>query len=362
MKLSRIILGVIIVVTISCKQSTTKSEFKNIINITKNNIIDEIKISELCDTIWEVKLRTQNNEVIGRISRVIATDSIILIADFKQQKIFLFNIHGDYINTINGKGKGPNEYHKISDVFINNWNEIEIIDLNGNKILYYSLEGKFVRFAKNNIEQELINCAIQLQNGDYFYYLGEKQGIRNKKKYNVIISSNGNLKYLLTNKNKFTANFNSEDSYIIKSSDGIFLHEPFRNEIFKIENNQLIKEYFIDFKNGFIPEKAFETNAQIFWESYIMNEKYYHFLGPVEITTNHIIFPLIKLKGEPPLLFVWINRKTNKAIVTKKIVDKNNVSLNLIPKCTLHDVIICIETGKTQDNPSLIFYKLKTNF
>ncbi len=362
MLLGRIVCAILIVLTFSCKPVADKNEFKNVIDITEDDFVEKLYVSELFDTIWQVELKTYNDEFISRISRAIVTDNIILIADYVQQKVFLFNANGDYINTINGFGKGPNEYVKITDIFINNRDEIEIINMYGESILLYSLNGEFISTRENKIE-EPFNYTIHLQDEDYFYYTkGRPDRKVQKRNYRAIFSVNNKLKFLSTHGHDFSPNFDSEDSYIIKASDKIFLHEPFRNEIYSISNNVLGKEYFIDFKNLVIPEEAFKMkNSKDFWESYITNEKYYHFLSSIQISSNYIFIPLIKLNGEPPfVLYTFINRSTNKATVTLDVIDRDNVSLNFVPKGNLRDIMIFTETKGVQkyNNPSLYFCKI----
>ena len=58
---------------------------------------------------------TDESLMSERIERIIADDNLLFVFDYSQNQVLVFDSTGKFINKINRKGQGPNEYIQICD-------------------------------------------------------------------------------------------------------------------------------------------------------------------------------------------------------------------------------------------------------
>ncbi len=69
----------------------------------------------------------------------------IFVLDAKECHIQVFDGQGNFLNSIGRKGQGPGETQNPSSIQVTPQSEIMVRDLQGDLILFYSLEGEFLR-------------------------------------------------------------------------------------------------------------------------------------------------------------------------------------------------------------------------
>lgn len=115
-----------------------------------------IKISEIADTVEYLKLKTPKDIIISRIGDVYSTDEYWIIRSISG--VSLFTKNGDWVRQIGKKGQGPGEYIQIRGVDFNPATQ-EILIADAQQILFYDLEGNFLRNVKM-VEDYYFNIAI----------------------------------------------------------------------------------------------------------------------------------------------------------------------------------------------------------
>jgi hypothetical protein len=145
--------------TVSNSGLMQRTPFKLIEIDTENSI--EITRSELDSCVTELKyIYLKTEEPIGYVNKVIFRKNKLFVVDaFSAGKIFIFDMEGNLINIISDKGPGPNEYKHIVDADIST---DEIIINASLKMLYYTLEGKFIR------QEKCLPCLHFAMLGDKF--------------------------------------------------------------------------------------------------------------------------------------------------------------------------------------------------
>lgn len=113
--------------------------------------LEELKAEALLiDSIFNVEkiIRLQSSEAssINQISKVSFSEDRIVIADKFGNSVLLFDGDGSFLGRISGKGRGPGEYLRLSDVYVDFDNDrIYIMDgCEAQKVLVYSLDGAFI--------------------------------------------------------------------------------------------------------------------------------------------------------------------------------------------------------------------------
>lgn len=102
----------------------------------------------IVDSIVALPLETTNESIIGSISKLQLTDSLFFISDLYQTKLIkVFNRKGKYLYNIGSVGNGPFEYIEPTD-FVVFENQVYIIDQYQNKLLTYNHVGKGIKEYK----------------------------------------------------------------------------------------------------------------------------------------------------------------------------------------------------------------------
>ncbi len=69
----------------------------------------------------------------------------IYVLDYKEAHVKIFDKNGYYIKTVSRRGQGPGEMSAPFSICITNQNEIMVQDLNNRRMIFFSLNGDFIR-------------------------------------------------------------------------------------------------------------------------------------------------------------------------------------------------------------------------
>ena len=182
--------------------------------------------------------------------KFLAHQNYFLVSDDQYvHSLFLYNSQGQFLYTIGSKGQGPHEYSAIVDFSVYH-DTVTIADIgaSGNSFLHYRLDGNFlgkvespdrlVSFARNSKGEYIINSGRNA-------YQANWQITRYTNDFKVI-ERHWELDEKENNIPVFEHNFSNSDN-------GIFFHEAFNNQLFKLVDNQFEASYqlFFDDKNDF---------------------------------------------------------------------------------------------------------------
>lgn len=91
-----------------------------------------------------IKLQTTKECQITSISQIKRVDSLLFVMDVKQH-LFLFDLEGNFIRTIGGKGSSNSEYILMSGFFVDkDKQQLGIIDKAQNDYLIFDFSGMFI--------------------------------------------------------------------------------------------------------------------------------------------------------------------------------------------------------------------------
>lgn len=86
------------------------------------------------------------NYIFSQIRHIaVDHDENIYVADSKETHIKVFDKNGEFLRVFGKKGQGPGEIGRIGSIQMTAKNELMIKDGRNRRILYFSLEGKFIR-------------------------------------------------------------------------------------------------------------------------------------------------------------------------------------------------------------------------
>ncbi len=222
--------------------------------------------SELFDSLWYVPLETNDNCIIGSITKVLFTDEEFIIIDRKTKRILRFSEKGDFLNQIGDIGRGPREYVVIGDIECHGKGDNGHLYIGTfDKLLHYRLNGVFVesipligRQEYIIIDTSSIAVAQDISSGNAPYRL-------------VIQNFRGDTlqkfpNYLKFERPKTTISNSALVSKFSRYKGEIYYKFPYSDTVFLINGNKLEPRYIIDlgkFKrpDDWIPEKGLHPVA-----------------------------------------------------------------------------------------------------
>jgi hypothetical protein len=240
-----VIFSFILLIYNSCtNKTTTKPDYIIDIDIKKAN--SEVVLSEIIDDDYKfIKLETNDNCLIGRISKVVFTEEAIFVLDNHiARSLFMFDRNGKFISTIGKIGEGPGEFSHPTDFIIDNTNEkILILDM-GVRILEYDIKGNYLKTSKLT-DNGYSATLFEKTNSGFAFISGGKND-------NLILSD---------------IKFNQESSYfpfrnrnlnkilispLQNIENNLTIYRQFLNDtIYKIEEGKPLPHIFLNFNNNY---------------------------------------------------------------------------------------------------------------
>jgi hypothetical protein len=250
--------------------------------------ISELSMENIARLYSIIPLKSPDEIIVGRIEKVFLTDSLLIVWDSKTDAIFTFDYQGNYKSSIGRKGHGPAEYVDLSDVYIDKRiNRLYLSDAATQRILQYDIQGNFLSFDQIN---NYLYSIIPYKQG----YLGVNAG-QNPNHYDLIY---------VDNKAKIQSGFfpiealklavipPSKFSY---DNDDIFFYTPYSNNIYKIEEDNLLPYIHVDFGDKAISYTYLQP------DKYLTAINHSHYLGhlhTVYIQKNKIFFSFSEYEGK----------------------------------------------------------------
>jgi hypothetical protein len=176
-----------------CTHSSTEGEGsiskdKNALTLKFDFDKDPVDIHEI-GLIYDVEILNLDCEeaVFGGINKIIRyKNRIYLLDQFQTYSVFIYDTLGNFINLIEKRGQGPNEYIQLFDMFINPDDEtLNLVSRVDMKILKHDLDGNIIKVEKT---PKIFTALTKIKDG-YIGWMGNV--IWDKEKpYNVWTLSN----------------------------------------------------------------------------------------------------------------------------------------------------------------------------
>lgn len=209
----------------SCYENPEKTTSLIVVDFEKSlNMECPMNMSDVADTIEYLELKTPKDIIVTRITNIMLVDNFWIIHSIAG--ICKFTKEGEFIKMIGKKGQGPGEYLQIRGIdYDSNLKELLVVD--AQKILFYDLDGSFLRDIK------IVD--------DYFYNTGISDSVLwtgslglHQDKHQVYAF----------NHQKDTLCFVPNPNYGIqvKNTDGVyFSHSRFEKEFYRYNENLYLK-------------------------------------------------------------------------------------------------------------------------
>ena len=298
------------------------------ITIRVPNKFETLNIDKVVKEMKYIRLETNKNSIIGRIDKMVFHSNCIFILDRSfSQSIFVFNMEGKHMNTINKKGRGPDEYIGISD-FCFNGDTLVVFDGLGAKLLLFNDKGDYLR--SNKVGFHFRNIATFSQ-GDYLIVTRNAQNsfLEEINEYSLLIGiPDSIIKFKGFKNNQFLREFKKTTTNPIVDFQGYKLFSPLlSNYIYQINSDgTYFPKYHLSFVNG-LPENYYNLiNEEEL-------EKYNYYMGVFQENNSHLF-----IRFNPPESYygyVIYNKMNSENICYDAIMSPEGLYLGFsAPKCT----------------------------
>jgi len=344
-----IILYVIIFSLFSCSQKSERSIKE--IKVNPYRAIDKMNLSEFVKSIDYIKLETNSDCILGRISKVLIRNKFIYVFDQSQLSVFIFDHNGKFISKFNKWGNGPGEYRSLGPGFISQDEKyIEIYDFRGpdsRMLKYRNLSFEFIN--ESPIPGLSFNSMIR-KNGYYYFSVQQQDNVINGNLTNadlIISDTNNNMKIYNDKTIETNSNYYSffPHSFISNSQNEVFVSFMFDHTFYKLEQDKVIPEIKIDFGDYAIGNDVMHlsTNDQL---AYFRNNNDIAYFPVLNISTDMFFCftYLIKAGNDQHLNHYIIFKENGKTWHVNKIVNditefpsEVNLSINHAVDVTFHN-------------------------
>jgi hypothetical protein len=228
-------------------------------------------ISAYLDSVRYIQLQTTDDNLIGYISKVFFTDDRMIVVDGSEEQILIFDYKGVFLNKIKRKGQGPGEYTGISRGLFDTVHK-NIMVYGGRKMLFYNMDGEFIREIPHFNNSAIIRDVVNLPNGNFLCYTydltPEKVGYEASGLWEVDALGNF-IRSFFTYEKLYPVRYNYDNSYFVLLPDEkISLMDQVNDNIYHYENGNLQKYISYDVKHN----KRYELEGQTYTEeNYIIS-------------------------------------------------------------------------------------------
>lgn len=361
-----------------------QTETDSIVKIDLNPFLDKkgFDFGALVKEVKFVRLETTNKSLIGGIYDILATDTHIYIRDdFKGGSIAIFDCQGKFIKRI-PQGDGPGELRRLYDIDFDKTNH-ELVVYQHSFLLFFSPSGKFIR--QQRLPFGFFNFIVTPK-GYVFKILEGGQGnghLEDLHDYTLLVTDKDfKIKFAAMPKLRRELRL-SPFNYLHNNNDNLSITQTLTDTIYRytFSNHRLQAKYVLDYSSKKFPKSYFDLTFEHF-EKLMKQKNYFYYSGDYFETKSHSMFILHSVFINKQTLF-YMDKKSGHV---KGGVNVEYDSTQLPPGLAMpfaasgdyfiascnpnirrlsHSSMISAEDKrkiqglKEDDNPVLIFYKLK---
>lgn len=252
----------------------------------------QIDFNELVDSFRLIPLETNEECLIGEITKIVALKNGYIIFDKRNKNIFQFDTQGKFLKRIGNIGNGPQEYSDPYDVSLDALKkQIIVVDLTARKLVIFDYDGNFVKttpmyFLFQHLEKNINHITYNL-GGSYNNInptLDQHKLVIAEENFDSIFRF---MPYKRNPKNSY-----SVERPLRKFGDDIFYYNYFTDTIWKINSAGLEAFCNINFQGKGWGLKIKEMKDDQDMRSFF--DKYWHFNGDFVISNKYIFIQVFK--------------------------------------------------------------------
>ncbi|UJP66823.1 6-bladed beta-propeller [Mongoliitalea daihaiensis] len=230
---SKIVCYVIIVlVFFSCRPTIDEAvdESENIYHFKKGSL----DIRTVVDKPTYIKLNQSEGYFITEVDKLHITDKFIYVLDLAgSHHVYVFTLDGDFVTRIGTIGDGPEEYRRLADFFVNEQEQVVLLDRQRKRLFTYTFQGELLSIKSINFRAD---SFIEIDGGYLFGLVVESENELTDGFHVVKTDNDLNIveKYQQYPKGFMDVKFHT--GLFTKSQDFIYYHKPVTDHVLKFDS------------------------------------------------------------------------------------------------------------------------------
>lgn len=195
--------------------------------------------------------------LLGHIDIIRFIDNRIFILDRKRtNSLYIFDESGDFIKKISSIGQGPEEYSMLSNFFIDEKNrKLVLADYNKSFLKYFDLHTYKYLYSE---KFDFFTDCMPIGDDKWAWFMPRGFTTPKRKSYYLKITSNKDETISLLNEAYFTSpHVINPNNHFHQYKDNTFIHFPFSDTVWKIENDSTYIAYSVAFGNKQMPTLSY---------------------------------------------------------------------------------------------------------
>jgi hypothetical protein len=211
-------------------------------------------ISEFIDSVRYIKLETTPDNLIGSINKAFFVAGKVVVVDPGELQILVFDEQGKFLNKIQRLGRGPEEFLGFVTVLLDPAREQLIVySQAARKVLFYGLDGSFVKEITDFNDGAFIHEIMNLPNGNFLCYMYDStpETVGEKASGLWEVDSAGNfVRGHFTIQDVYPTGYNRDNFHFTSLPGGkVSLRDAQFNDIYHFEGDSLRKYISYHIKN-----------------------------------------------------------------------------------------------------------------
>jgi len=321
---------------VSCNNNKSKKTIPDsfvTISINKESITDSLLFTDMFDSVAFIKLEKTDESLMSTIDRIEVThDRIYVLSSFRDRAVFVFKRNGKFIFKINNVGRGPGEFIRPADFYVDEKNKnILIYSSYPARLIKYDYNGKFI--DEKSIGLYCMGFTV-LDDNLYIYTCGNKTRSREGESIEFeIIKTDMNGKIL----DKYLPYSSSNKGYLYcinyspggitnlynKGKEALF-SMLYCDTIYSVTQTKFSPKYFIDFNEYTLPASFIKKHIKDPMLSSKISDSHYANSLRHAMENNKILYFEFSRKNRKLIdrtYLVFYKKKDKELIVPKRFID-----------------------------------------
>lgn len=194
------------------------------------------------DYIW-LKDDSEETQLGNGIDKIEFHGNKILVLDvFGCKCVKIFDQKGNYLSKIRAYGDGPGKYLDLDNFMVLN-DEVLLLGLYPSKIMWFDLEGNFLREEKLPFG---VKGGAFMENLNRYYFFSENFQVEDFLVRSVNSEFQDTTYFFPIVEGRYYGNY-SEKYNLIKNGQGLYYATPFQDTIFQLQNDRFVPKLVFDY-------------------------------------------------------------------------------------------------------------------
>lgn len=260
---------------VSCNNKNKDSVNVPLVSVNVENV-EDCYLEDIAKSVECCNLELPADYYFGEIVDILpCCDSLLLFHDYYTKQIHLFTVKGKFVNVLNRKGRGPDEYIDIEAFTVNNKNnQLIVYDHQGQSLIVYSLPDlKYL--CRHHIGKSLMSLA-PLADNLYFTISDEDEGPNSVKCDGAEIYNLDKQQFDFCGIPDSYVSINLSYPRTISYTDGAsyYISPHFYSVVYELNAVQMTPVLKLHFGRKNIPEELWKTGDVNSFEEVVENNDY----------------------------------------------------------------------------------------